>query len=82
MIADVSVLIRPEKKYYVCYLGRRDRRYVRSHAEIMATHGHRLADHGENPSLYWEAMGRYRYIFRAATEAEIYEIAACVLEKP
>jgi hypothetical protein len=82
MIADVSVLIRPEKKYYVCYLGRRDRRYVHSHAEIMSTHGHRLADHGENPLLYWEAMGRYRYIFRAATEAEIYETAAYVLEKP
>ena len=82
MIADVSVLIRPENKHYVCYLGRRDRRYVRSHAEILSTHGHRLADHGENPPLYWEAMGRYRYIFRAATDTEIYEIAAYVLEKP
>jgi hypothetical protein len=82
IIAGVSVLIRPEKKYYVCYLGRRDRRYVRSHAEIMSTHGHRLADHGENPPLYWEAMGRYRYIFRTTTDAEIYKIAAYVLEKP
>jgi len=82
MIADNRVLIRPEKKYFVCYLGRRDRRYVHSHAEIMSTHGHHLADHGENPPLYWEAMGRYRYIFRAATEVEIYEIAAYVLEKP
>ena len=82
MIADGSVLIRPEKKYYVCYLGRRDRGYVHSHAEILSTHGRRLAEHDENPPLYWEAMGRYRYIFRAATEAEIYEIAAYVLEKP
>ena len=78
MITDNRVLIRPEKKYFVCYLGRRDRRYVHSHAEIMSTHGHRLADHGENPPLYWEVMGRYRYIFRAATEVEIYEIAAYV----
>ena len=81
MIATGHANIKQLKKYYVCYLGRKSNRYVHDHAALLRTYGHQLVEYGENPPLYREAMGQYRYIFRAKTEAEIADIATYVLEK-
>jgi len=44
--------------------------------------GHRLVDYGENPPLFQNAMGRYRYILRSDSEPEILRMAQFVLQKP
>ncbi len=82
MVVGGDAVIQPLKKYYVCYLGRKAYKYVHSHTDILSKYGHRLAEHAENPPLYFEAMGQYRYIFRSETESEISDIAAYVLDKP
>jgi hypothetical protein len=43
--------------------------------------GHRLVECAENPPLYWEVMGRFRYIFRCSTEAEAVELAAAARQE-
>jgi predicted ATP-grasp superfamily ATP-dependent carboligase len=65
-----------EKKYYVAFIGRKDKPHAHSHEELVKRLGPRLVEYGENPPLYWEVMGRYRYLFRADEEAEIREMAA------
>lgn len=82
MMASGNASIRQPKKYYVCYLGRKGSIYVHDHADILSTYGHRLVEYDENPPLYRDAMGRYRYIFRSETEREIANIATYVLDKP
>ncbi len=64
------------KKYAVGYVGRRDRTYALPHDRLLDLLGDRLVDSAENPPLFWEVMGRYRYIFRAADEGEIRALAA------
>jgi len=81
MIATGGADIQALKKYYVCYLGRKGSDYVYSHAEIIMKYGHRLVEHDENPPLYFDAMGRYRYIFRSENESEIKDIATYVLDR-
>jgi len=61
--------------------GRKDRHYAHNHDEILAAYGQCLAEHGENPPIFRQAMGNERYIFRAPTDAEIFEIADFVLKK-
>jgi len=82
MIARDEATVAAEKKYYCCYLGRRDKKYVHSHAEIMATWGHGLVEYAENPPLFRQAMGRFRYILRSASEADILQMAEYILKRP
>jgi hypothetical protein len=63
------------KKYFVGYVGRKEKPYALGHAEVLARYGHRLVEHGENPPLFWQVMGKHRYIFRAENEEEIRSIA-------
>ena len=81
MIAGGRVAVKAPKKYYCCYIGRKDRQYAHSHAEILAAYGHCLAEHDLNPPVFRQAMGTERYIFRSPGEAEIFDIADYVLKK-
>ena len=82
MIAKSEAAVANEKKYYCCYLGRRDKDYVHSHSDILAEFGHCLAEYAENPLIFQQAMGKYRYILRSESESEILRIADFVLRKP
>jgi ATP-grasp domain len=82
MIAKSEAAVANEKKYYCCYLGRRDKDYVHSHSDILAKFGHCLAEYAENPLIFQQAMGKYRYILRSESESEILRIADFVLRKP
>jgi len=65
MIAKGETTFPQNKKLFCGYVGRRDRRYRHSHQEIVALYNQYLIEAFENMPLFWEAMGRYRYIFRA-----------------
>ena len=82
MIAKSEAAVAKEKKYYCCYLGRRDKDYVHSHSDILAEFGHCLTEYAENPLIFQQAMGKYRYILRSKSESEILRIADFVLRKP
>jgi hypothetical protein len=82
MIAQGEAAVATEKKYYCCYLGRRDKDYVHSHSDILAAFGHGLVEYAENPLIFQKAMGKYRYILRSASESEILLMADFVLRKP
>ncbi len=81
MIVNGTTAVQPAKKYFCCYVGRKDKRYAHSHADICAACGHRLVEHDRNPVLFRQAMGNERYILRAPTEAEIFEMADYILKK-
>ena len=81
MITKGRTSVQPQKKYYCCYIGRKDKRYVHSHAEILSPFGHCLVEHDLNPSVFQQAMGTERYILRSPDEAEIFGMADFVLEK-
>ena len=82
MIVQGRTSIQSQKKYYCCYFGRKDKRYVHSHAEILATFGHCLVEHDLNPLVFQQAMGTERYIFRSPNEGDIFDMADFVLKKP
>ena len=82
MIVQCEATVATEKKYYCCYLGRRDKDYVHSHFDILATFGHCLVEYAENPFIFQQAMGKYRYILRSTSESEILHMANFVLQKP
>jgi hypothetical protein len=82
MIAQCEAAVATEKKYYCCYLGRRDKDYVHRHSDILAAFGDCLVEHAENPFIFQKAMGKYRYILRSASESEILRMADFVLRKP
>jgi len=81
MIVKGRTSIQSQKKYYCCYIGRKDKRYEHSHAEILSTFGHCLVEHDLNPSVFQQAMGTERYIFRSPNETEIFDMADFVLKK-
>ena len=81
MIAGGRPDIRGEKKYYCCYLGRKDKHYTHDHSEILAAFGHNLVEHDVNPPIFRQAMGTERYILRSPDESEILEMADFVLKK-
>jgi hypothetical protein len=81
MIAENRAKISPGKKFYCGYCGRKDKKYAYSHDEIVAKMGHCLVEHSENPKLFWEAMGNYRYIFRSQSESKIHQTAEYILKK-
>jgi len=71
----------PSKTYAVAYVGRKDKPHALGHDQLVERLGHRLVDCAENPPLYWEVMGRFRYIFRCADEAEVAELAAAARQE-
>jgi len=81
MVAGDRGAVKTQKKYYCCYIGRKDRQYAHSHDEILAAFGHCLAEHDLNPPVFRQAMGTERYIFRSPGETEIFDIADYVLKK-
>jgi biotin carboxylase len=80
MLVGDRVPLPEEKSYFCCYVGRRDRAYRRSHTDILSRYGDRLMEFAENPPVYRQAMGRYRYILRSGTEADLRQMAAYLLE--
>lgn len=81
MIAGRRVPLQTQKKYYCCYLGRKDKHYVHNHEEILAAFGHCLVEHDLNPPVFRQAMGVERYILRSPDEAQIFAMADYVLKK-
>lgn len=81
MIAGGATDIQAAKKYYCCYLGRKDKHYAHSHNEILSAFGHNLVEHDLNPPVFRQAMGTERYIFRSPNEADIFAMAQFVLKK-
>ena len=81
MIAGGRPDVQVTKKYYCCYLGRKDKHYTHSHDEILAAFGQNLVEHDLNPPVFRQAMGTERYIFRSPDEADILEMADFVLKK-
>jgi hypothetical protein len=81
MIAGGRTTVATQKKYYCCYLGRKDKQYAHSHDEILSAFGHCLVEHDLNPPVFRQAMGTERYIFRSPNEAQILEMADYVLKK-
>lgn len=71
----------PAKKFVVAFVGRKDKPHALSHDQLVERLGHRLVDCAENPPLYWEVMGRFRYIFRCTDEAEAVELAAAARQE-
>ncbi len=63
-----------EKKYYCGYVGRRDRTYLYSHEQIIHNYKENLLQNEENPLLFQQAMGRYKYIFRTPDFKKLQEI--------
>ncbi len=82
MIAHDETAIASEKKYYCCYLGRRDKHYMNSHSSILDKFGHCLVEYAENPLIFQKAMGKYRYILRSVSESEIHQMADFILRTP
>ena len=80
MIAGAQAIVQTQKKYYCCYIGRKDKDYVHSHDEILSVFGHCLVEHDLNPLIFQQAMGTERYIFRSPNEAKIFDIAEFVLK--
>ena len=81
MIARGRTDIRSAKKYYCCYLGRKDKNYAHSHDQILSSLGHCLVEHDLNPPVFQQAMGRERYILRTPNENEVFEMADYILKK-
>jgi len=81
MISRKEAAPLPEKTYCCGYFGRRDRPYRLSHGDVLAQYGDRLVEHGENPPVFQGAMGRYRYIVRFPSEANILETAQDILDR-
>jgi hypothetical protein len=81
MIAQGRTAVATEKQYFCCYLGRRDKDYVHSHADIVDAFGHCLVEYAENPPIFQQAMGKYRYILKSVSASEIFRMAEFVLRK-
>jgi hypothetical protein len=82
MIAKGHVAVANEKKYYCCYLGRRDKDYVHSHSDILDAFSNCLVEYSENPPIFQKAMGKHRYILRSPSESEILRMSDFILAKP
>ena len=81
MIAGGQVTVEAQKKYFCCYIGRKEKHYTHSHDEIISAFGHCLVEHDLNPPVFRQVMGTERYIFRSPSEAEIFDIAEFVLKE-
>jgi hypothetical protein len=81
MIIGGPAAVQSEKKYYCCYIGRKDKRYLHGHDEISDTFGPYLVEHGLNPEIYRQAMGTERYILRSPDLHDILEMGDFILKK-
>jgi len=81
LVARGRTVVQAQKKYYCCYIGRKDKRYAHSHDEIVSVFGHCLVEHDLNPPVFQQVMGTERYIFRSPNEADIFDIAKYVLKR-
>lgn len=81
MLRQQPVDLPPAKKYVVAFIGRKDKPHALTHEQLVERLGQRLVESAENPELYWEVMGRFRYIFRCADEAEACELAAAARQE-
>jgi hypothetical protein len=79
MITTGRAAVQTDKKYFCGYIGRRDKRYLHSHDQILSAFGHCLVEHDLNPPVFSQAMGIERYIFRSTSEAELLDIAKFAL---
>lgn len=70
------------QRYYCAYAARKDgRTYLHTPEEIMEKWGGALVMQAEMPPIDWPAMGRYLYMARCKTEAEMRKFIAFVLAK-
>jgi biotin carboxylase len=69
------------KKYVVGFVGRKDKPHALHHDQLIERLGNRLVEYAENPPLYWEVMGRFRYIFRCPDESEVRGLAAAARQE-
>jgi hypothetical protein len=69
-----------EKKYFVGYVGRKETPHALGHGELIARLGPCLVEASENLPLFWDIMGRQRYIYRSQEERAIRELAAAARE--
>jgi hypothetical protein len=67
-----------EKRYHCAYVGRRRRPYRLDHDAVLALLGERLVEHGDNPAIFRQAMGDYRYIFRCEQREELLALAGAL----
>jgi biotin carboxylase len=81
MLLGRTLELPPEKKYVVAFVGRKDTPHALSHDQLIACLEHRLIECAENPPLYWNVMGRFRYIFRCLEETEAQELAAAARQE-
>ncbi len=73
--------IKDYKKYYCAYVGRRDRDYLYSHAELVIRLGNDLVEYEENPPIFQEAMSRYRYIIRSQDKDQLLAMAGDIQQQ-
>ena len=81
MVMGETVALSQEKKYYCAYMGRGERDYAMSHETLVDAFGTALVDFSENPPLFQQAMGRWRYILRSPSEEEILRMAERILAR-
>ena len=81
MLAGRPLELPGEKKYFVGFIGRKDKPHALSHDELAARLGACLVEYAENPPIYWGVMGRHRYLVRAEEEAQILAFAAAAREE-
>lgn len=73
-------IIYKNKKYYCAYIGRKDKNYKHSDNEIKQYLRDKLMESEVNPPLFWEAMGKYKYIYRTTDLNELHTIKNYLLD--
>ena len=68
------------EQYYCAYAARKDgHRYTHSHDEVMEAYGGSIVRLEEMPPIDWPQMGRYLYMARFRTIAEVEDFFAYVV---
>lgn len=82
MVSENIVLDpRKDKKYFVCYVGRRDAaRYARSSQDILAEYGRAVVWHDRMPKIIARAMGDEFFMARFQEEKEMQEFVRSAME--
>jgi hypothetical protein len=73
--AQGRATVAAKKRFYCAYVGRRDRKYVFTHGQLLKRLGDALVEFGENPKIFQEAMSRYRYIIRSTSRERLLKMA-------
>lgn len=79
MLTSGELALKSRKKYFCGYAGRKDKSYSHAHEEILDLYGSYITEAEENPGLFWQGMGIYRYIFRSGQETEILKMKDYIL---